>query len=142
MHFEVVAVGVSRPIDGACANLLTSEHGEREAVAFLTVCDYFIGVDSFMAHAAAAVGLRGLVVWGPTSPNNWGHDTAMNYIGTAPCAPCNRPRPYVPDGAEGPDGSVQPFVCPHRSCIRQCSPEAVFECFRFLVEGHRGDCGE
>lgn len=142
LHFEVVAVGVSKPVQGACANLLTSEHGEREAVAFLTACDYFIGVDSFMAHAAAAVGLRGLVVWGPTSPSNWGHATAMNYIGGAPCAPCNRPRPYVPDGSEGPDCSVQPFVCPHRSCMRQCSPDAVFDCFRFLVEGHRGDCNE
>ena len=142
MHFEVVAVGVSKPVDGACSNLLVSERGEREAVAFLTACDYFIGVDSFMAHAAAAVGLRGLVVWGPTSAENWGHDTAMNRIGTAPCAPCNRPRPYVPDDVEGPDGSVQSFVCPHRSCMRRCAPDDVFECFRFLVEGHRGDCNE
>ena len=141
-HFEPVAVGVSKPVEGACANLLTSEHGERESVAFLTSCDYFIGVDSFMAHAAAAVGLRGVVIWGPTSPDNWGHDTAMNFIGGATCAPCNRPRPYVPDASEGHDGVVAPFVCPHRSCMKSCTPDAVFDCFRFLTEGHRGDCHE
>jgi len=141
-HFEIVAVGVSRPIEGACANLLTSEHGEREAVALLTSCDYFIGVDSFIAHAAAAVGLRGVVIWGPTSPDNWGHDTTVNFIGGSSCAPCNRPRAYVPDASEGHDGTVSPFVCPHRSCMKSCTPDAVLDCFRFLVEGHRGDCRE
>ena len=143
VHFEVVAVGVSKPVDGVCANLLVSEHGERESIAFLTSCDYFIGVDSFIAHAAAAIGLRGLVIWGPTSPDNWGHETATNIIGNElSCAPCNRPRPYIPDVSDETGGEATTFVCPHRSCMRRCTPDAVFNCFRFMLAGQHGDCVE
>jgi len=144
MHMDVVVIGASDVFDVPCANFLASEHSERESVAFLTECDYFIGIDSFMAHAAASVGTRGLVIWGSTSPANWGYDTLTNITGYSgfQCAPCNRPRPYVPDVLIGQDGTVDTFVCGHKSCMRRCTPDVVLNCFRFMVEGQNGKCFE
>jgi ADP-heptose:LPS heptosyltransferase len=42
-----------------------------ELAANLTECGFFIGHDSGIAHLAAAVGVPGLILWGPTNPVIW-----------------------------------------------------------------------
>ena len=42
-----------------------------ELAGRLAWCDAFVGHDSGITHLAAAVGLRGVVLWGETNPNIW-----------------------------------------------------------------------
>ncbi|MSU62189.1 MAG: hypothetical protein EXS31_07315 [Pedosphaera sp.] len=42
-----------------------------ELAFMLTECDFFLGHDSGISHLAAALGLPGLVLWGPTDPKVW-----------------------------------------------------------------------
>ncbi len=37
----------------------------------LSQCSLFIGHDSGISHLAAALGIHGMVLWGPTNPNIW-----------------------------------------------------------------------
>jgi ADP-heptose:LPS heptosyltransferase len=39
--------------------------------ALLSVCDAYLGNDSGISHLAAALGLRSLVIFGPTRPEQW-----------------------------------------------------------------------
>lgn len=49
-----------------CANRPLPELARRMAG-----CDFFLGHDSGITHMAAAVGLPGLALWGPTNPRVW-----------------------------------------------------------------------
>ena len=49
-----------------CANRPLPELARRMAG-----CDFFLGHDSGITHLAAAVGLPGLALWGPTNPRVW-----------------------------------------------------------------------
>ena len=42
-----------------------------ELAAAMGGCDFFVGHDSGIAHLAAAVGLPGLILWGPSNPAIW-----------------------------------------------------------------------
>lgn len=42
-----------------------------ELAAGLAGCDFFVGHDSGISHLAAAAGMRGLVLWGPTAEAVW-----------------------------------------------------------------------
>jgi len=60
----------------------------REAVALLKHAKSFVGVVSFLAHAAGAVGTAGVVLFGPSTPQVWGHSTNKNITKSLRCSPC------------------------------------------------------
>lgn len=59
-----------------------------EAIAIVKHSKAFVGVDSFVAHAANAVGTRGVVLFGPSNPEVWGHTNNINIYKGLKCAPC------------------------------------------------------
>jgi len=42
-----------------------------EVAQHLAACQAYIGHDSGISHLAAALGLKGLILWGETNPNIW-----------------------------------------------------------------------
>jgi ADP-heptose:LPS heptosyltransferase len=47
-------------------------------------CDLFICVDSFLQHMAHNLGIRGLVLWGPSHVKNFGYKTNKNILPLKP----------------------------------------------------------
>ena len=71
----------------------------RLSVGLLKYVKSFIGVVSFLAHATNAVGTPGVVLFGPSSPEVWGHPNNINISRHLRCAPCidmliDEPCPY------------------------------------------------
>ena len=73
-------------------------HPIRNTLALLSVCDKFIGIDSFCQHALAAYGKSGTILWGGTSPVCLGYDVHNNVTKVACSTPfCHRPNSFLLD---------------------------------------------
>ena len=58
--------------------------------AILARCRFFVGNDSGIAHLAAAVGLPGVAIFGPTDPRTWSPGPSFLPVGTKKeCSPCD-----------------------------------------------------
>jgi ADP-heptose:LPS heptosyltransferase len=57
-------------------------------MAIIANSNLFLGVDSFWAHAATALRVKALVLFGDTSPNHFGHDSNLNIYKKVSCSPC------------------------------------------------------
>lgn len=71
----------------------------REALAILKSSMSFVGIVSSFSHATSAVGIPGVVLFGPSTPLVWGHDNNINLYKNLRCAPCvdillDSPCPY------------------------------------------------
>lgn len=51
-----------------------------ELKALIRGCDYWISCDSMFQHLAWDVGKKGIVIWGPSDPNIFGHTQNINLI--------------------------------------------------------------
>jgi ADP-heptose:LPS heptosyltransferase len=94
-----------------------------ELAAFLPACAAMIGNDSGPFHLGSALGVPGLVLWGPTNKAIWGPLGKQSDIvqGTFPCDPaCNK-------------GSC---LHDHR-CLREISPDDVFARLSGLINRAR-----
>ncbi|MBR2180208.1 MAG: glycosyltransferase family 9 protein [Selenomonadaceae bacterium] len=108
----------------------------RESAAFLSFCDYYIGNDTGMMHAAAALGIPVL------SPNCFPADMEMNNMSS--------PQRFYPYGV--PSVIVQPqhalseckenvmakfftgCVANESHCIKQISPQTLFQGLQILKQ--------
>jgi len=63
----------------------------RHALSLLAKAKLFVGTDGALHHAAAALGIPAVVVWGGVaSPKNLGYDTHINlWTGSKPCGSHN-----------------------------------------------------
>jgi ADP-heptose:LPS heptosyltransferase len=61
----------------------------RDALCLLKYANSFVAVDSSLGHASNAVGVRGVVLFGDSSPAHWGHENNINIYKNLPCSPCN-----------------------------------------------------
>jgi len=60
----------------------------RAQLAVLKYARAFVGVDSSFAHATNAFEIPGVILFGPSTPQIWGHPNNRNlYLGLS-CAPC------------------------------------------------------
>jgi ADP-heptose:LPS heptosyltransferase len=85
------------PLEGA-VNLL-GKTSLRQAFSMLQHASGFVGIDSGLQHAAAALSIPGVVLWGTSNPKTWGHETHINISKGLSCSPCmdilcNNPCPY------------------------------------------------
>ncbi len=67
----------------------------RLLAAALSCCEAYLGSDSGISHLAAALGLRSVVIFGPTPPEQWspsGHSVTV-LRDTSSCAACDRSQP-------------------------------------------------
>ena len=83
----------------------------RAIISLLTQCETFVGIDSFIQHAAASkqIQKKGVVVWGGTSKLCLGYDLHENMEINACTTPaCHRPNSYLFDLQ--PNGQI--WDCP------------------------------
>lgn len=59
-------------------NVITVQQPIRAIFSIIKNCDKIIGIDSFVQHAAAALGKKALVFWCGTDERNVGYDAHMN----------------------------------------------------------------
>jgi ADP-heptose:LPS heptosyltransferase len=60
----------------------------REALAYVKNALSLVGVDSSLAHAANAFNIPGVVLFGASNPEVWGHDSNINIYKAFRCSPC------------------------------------------------------
>ena len=61
----------------------------RDSIAVLEKCNLFIGGVSFLMHAASAVGVRSVIIYGGReTPQNSGYDNNINLYQKIDCGPC------------------------------------------------------
>ncbi|MDQ6942081.1 MAG: glycosyltransferase family 9 protein [Candidatus Eremiobacteraeota bacterium] len=71
----------------------------RVSFAVIARSTAFVGVDSGLAHAAVALGVPSVVLFGASNPAVYGHEQSINLYSRAPCSPCfeilgSEPCPY------------------------------------------------
>src|SRR5207253_8268354 len=95
-----------------------------EAAALIDRCDLFIGNDSGLAHIAAAVGTRMIVLWGP-----------VNMSMARPTAPrerCTILYHELPCRAQCPEfRCINPV---HLECLMRTDVEMVFQAVQRMLE--------
>lgn len=114
----------------------------RETAAVLAHCTSVVAVDSWINHAAAALNVRGVVLFGASHPNVFGHSIHENvFLSETPCAPCYRPALWAGDlvRADSPPYNSEPWECSHRQCL-EISPETVAGLLNTIVLRRTVDC--
>ncbi len=98
-------------LDGAQGSSLCGQLSLLELAALLKGAHLVVSVDTGPMHLAAAVGTRVVALFGPTAPWRTGPFGRAHTVISAelPCSPCFKK------------------YCPERTCLRQLSPEMVWE---------------
>jgi len=76
---------------------LSGKVSPREAICYLKRCQKMVAQEGFLMHAAAAVGVPSVIIYGGfIAPWQSGYDCNINLYTTLPCAPCflTSPCPY------------------------------------------------
>lgn len=60
----------------------------RMSVALLKQMKGFVGVETFLGHASAAVEVPAVILFGPSNPEIWGYSENVNLYKSNPCSPC------------------------------------------------------
>jgi len=101
----------------------------RSIMALLKWADGFIGIDSFLQHAAASpiLNRKGVVCWGGTSPKCLGYDKHINITKEdCPTPYCHRPNSYLFDVQ--PHGAL--WDCIHGvKCMKAFNAEEIVKAF-------------
>jgi heptosyltransferase-2 len=101
--------------------LVTAGNSVRDALAETSLCVATVGVDSGLSHAAAALGVPTLHLFGPNDPRSIDPAPHQRIVSLGlSCQPCNR------------RGKAQ---CPlgHHACMRELTPARVHEELRALL---------
>jgi len=113
---------ISMMTRGSAANL-AGKSGMIESMAVMSMSDMVISNDTGSAHLAVAASAKVLTIFGPTIPGATAPFGPGAHViqGEAPCAPCRH------------------FRCPKpgHPCMRNLSPDAVFEKIRELAAARR-----
>lgn len=108
----------------------------RGTLALLEYADGFVGIDSFLHHAAIAKNVRGVVVWGGTNPKKLGYEGQRNLAKEACKTPfCHRPDTYLYDG----DASTGLWNCPFDEACLDWTSDEIIKAFEEEVEKKPGE---
>ena len=129
-HEDVQLAVVSGPADAgpvqgmidylqSCQPILLRDLSLSQLAAVLQRCSLLVSSDSGVAHLAAAVGLRGVAIYGPTDPEVWRPAPGFVAVGPAgECSPCN---------------DQQRSDCERATCLRGITVEAVHDAIRLQL---------
>jgi ADP-heptose:LPS heptosyltransferase len=128
-QFSVVQVGGAEEQQiPKCSSYLLGRTSLRQTAALLKHCLTYVAIDSFVAHAGAAVGKKGVVLFGRSNPYIAGHAINKNVWVKDSCEfndlHCGRPQGYFGD-TELFEGNGRPWVCPNKTCMRAIKPDFV-----------------
>jgi hypothetical protein len=93
----------------------------------------FVAIDSNLQHFSACQGLenlKGVVIWGATSPKNFGYEKNINLTGECPLGDIHCNRPYFQHTSDI-IGKGASWSCPHRTCTH-VTPEVIISNLSFL----------
>lgn len=128
--FDVIQMGGKEeaPIPGVTTYLM-GQTTIRQSAALLSQCLTYVAIDSFVAHAGAGVGKKGVVMFGRSNPYIAGHAINKNLFVHDSCWDnnlfCGRPMGYFGD-SEMFRGVRRPWMCPNRTCMRAINPAMVY----------------
>lgn len=110
----------------------------RSTIMLLKFSKTFIGIDSFLQHAAASnqINKKGIVCWGGTTPKCLGYNTHINLTKEVCANPfCHRPNSYLFDIQ--PHGMM--WDCPvDNECMRSYKAEEIIKVFEENFEKIEG----
>ena len=79
--YFIVQLGNQNEIQSEKVVRLAGKLDLRESIAVLAKCNLFIGGVSFLMHAASAVGVRSVIIYGGReTPQNSGYDNNINLV--------------------------------------------------------------
>lgn len=86
--FDFIQLGVKdeKYINGAID--FRSKFSLRQQLSVLCHSKMYIGLDSFWNHAARALDIKSVILFGPTNPKVWGYDGNINIYKKTRCSPC------------------------------------------------------
>jgi hypothetical protein len=88
----------------------------------------FVGIDSFIHHAGAIFGTKGVVLWGGTNPKKLGYLSQKNLTREVCKTPfCHRPDSYVFDAT--PIGSV--WNCPYNTVCMDYDADEIIKAYEY-----------
>lgn len=99
----------------------------RTIFSLVALSDGFINIDSLLNHVGYGFRTKGVVLFGRTDPNIFGHeDFHLNVINSKACSDlhCQRAKGSAGD-INLVDGKPVMWTCPHRNCMREISPYSV-----------------
>ena len=90
----------------------------REAILLTKYANFFVGIDSFIMHAAKVYETKGVVLWGRTNPFRAGYPENSNIYKLHSCPEifCGRPEGILFD-VSPTDIKFSPWNCPHKNCM-------------------------
>ena len=98
--------------------------------ALLEKAQTFIGINSSLTHFAAAMKKKGIVLWGGTSPEQWGYDIHTNISGDCESLYCSRPYLRELGDCVGTGGR---WSCPTGKCM-EIKPETIIKELSSLLD--------
>lgn len=103
----------------------------RNVLILLQLSKGFIGIDSFLQHAAAALNVPGVVCWSGTNPKKLGYEEHKNLTRKeCPTPFCHRPDTYTFDIKVNQDL----WNCPHNEVCRKYNSETIVKEYFKLVK--------
>jgi ADP-heptose:LPS heptosyltransferase len=114
-NFTLIQLGDENEITFDNTVRLAGKLNLRESISVLEKCSLFIGGVSFLMHAAAAVGLKSVIIYGGReTPSNSGYKQNANLFENMNCGPC---------WIHQEDGEV----CDNNhQCMQKINPELVY----------------
>ena len=131
IHDEDVQLAIVRgpadtkPVEGmiahlqSCQPIVLRDLSLAQLAAVLQRCSLLVGNDSGIAHLAAAVGLRGVAIYGPTDPEVW--RPVPGFLAVGPASECS------------PRNDQQRKDCERATCLRSITVEAVHDAVRLQL---------
>lgn len=97
----------------------------RLSIALLEKCETFVSVDTFLQHAGHAIGKKGVVLFGPTDPAIFGHESNLNiYLNRCPHRKaCLRGSPWLTRQSD----------CESKACMKFITVKEVVSKVKSLI---------
>jgi len=131
MQRDYVVAQIRVPTQKPLANTIQLEGTPRELMSLIPHAEKMLFIDSFMQHAAAALGRSATVCWAGASPKCLSYEIHNDLTRNAcPTPECHRPNSFLFDRQV----NGQPWNCPHEEACCRYDPETIIET---LTEGQQ-----
>jgi len=99
----------------------------REIWGMMTYMEAYVNIDSMLAHIGHALNVCGVVMWGRSNPEFFGHKNNINLFaeGSCPDLFCGRGKSGLND-LMLVNGNPEPWECPNRKCMHYITPDRVY----------------
>jgi len=131
LKVQVYQVGGANDIKIANCNRHYTGVDYRLSVALLEKSSGFISVDTFLQHAGHAIGRSGVVLFGPSVPEIFGHESHAN---VCHLESCDRNRSCLKGKELKFQWLSHDFDCDTRACMKAITVDEVFTQVKSLLE--------